>query len=304
MPDIAGVLPIVHTPFLEDDSIDAVSLKRQIDWAFEVGADGLATGMVSELLRLSVDERKQLTALIAKARGDRGVMIIGVGAESTRQAVEFALHAQEHKADAVMAIPPISTALAESEMLDYFVTLVESISIPVIVQDASSYVGQRISLDVCAELVEKFGAERVMFKPEAAPLGPNLSALRDQTNGQAHIFEGSGGISLIDSFRRGIHGTMPGMEFLQAVVGVWNALKSGDEQTAYRLYFPLCALVAIQLQAGLDGFLAIEKYVLKKRGLFATDRRRGPLKWKLDKETQLEIDRLLAIMEAELTIQC
>jgi len=304
MPDIAGVLPIVHTPFLDDDSIDAASLQRQIDWAMEVGADGLCTGMVSELLRLSVDERKQLTSLIAEARADRGVMVIGVGAESTRQAVEFALHAEQHAADAVMAIPPISTALAEPELLDYFVTLIESISIPIIVQDASSYVGQRIPLDVCVDLVDRYGADRVMFKPEAAPLGPNLSALRDRTNGKAHIFEGSGGISIIDSFRRGIHGTMPGMEFLQGVIGVWNALESGDETTAYRLYFPLCALVAIQLQAGLDGFLAIEKYVLKKRGLFTTDRRRGPLNWKLDEETRLEVDRLLAILENELTIHC
>ena len=123
-------------------------------------------------------------------------------------------------------------------------------------------------------------------EPEAAPIGPNLSLLRDRTGGRARVYEGSGGILLIDSFRRGIAGTMPGMEFLDGIVPLWKALQRGDDETAYRLFFPICALVALQLQAGLDGFLAIEKYVLHKRGLFATDRRREPFAWSLDEETR------------------
>ena len=299
MSSIAGILPIVHTPFLDDDSIDVKSLQREIDWAFDVGADGLCTGMVSELLRLTVDERLQLTEQIAECRRDRGVFIVGVGAESTKQAVAFTSHAEQHGASGVMAIPPISTSLADEQLHSYFQALVKATALPVIVQDASGYVGQRISLDICDRLLDEFGPERILFKPEASPLGPNLSILRDRTNGQARIFEGSGGISLIDSFRRGIEGTMPGMEFLQGIVAIWNALKAGDDSRAYRVYFPLCALVSIQLQAGLDGFLAIEKYVLKKRGLFTTDRRRGPLAWKLDKETRQEVDRLLELLENE-----
>ena len=65
------------------------------------------------------------------------------------------------------------------------------------------------------------------------------------------------------------------------------------EDAIYEIYFPICALVALQLQAGLDGFLAIEKYVLKKRGLFTTDRRRRPYSWELDAETEAELERLL-----------
>jgi 2-keto-3-deoxy-L-arabinonate dehydratase len=65
------------------------------------------------------------------------------------------------------------------------------------------------------------------------------------------------------------------------------------------LYFPVCALVALQLQAGLDGFLAIEKYILHQRGLFATDVRRRPNSWSLDRETQAEVDRLLAMLSIE-----
>jgi 4-hydroxy-tetrahydrodipicolinate synthase len=87
---IQGVLPIAHTPFLDDDVIDFQSLKRQIDWAFSVGADGVGTGMVSELLRLTFDERQRLTETLGGLIGDRGIFVAGVGAESTKHAIQYA----------------------------------------------------------------------------------------------------------------------------------------------------------------------------------------------------------------------
>ena len=290
---IAGVLPIAHTPFLNDDSIDFDSLRRQIDWAFAVGADGFGTGMVSELLRLTFDERTALTETLGEMAGDRGVFIAGVGAESTKQAIQYAQIAERAGAAAVMAIPPLSTQSPAGAVRDYFAALAESVSIPVIVQDASGYVGQPIPLAVSVELLERFGREKILFKPEASPIGPNLSALRDATGGEARIFDGSGGVCLVDCARRGIVGTMPGMEFLPGIVALWKALQRKDEDSIYRLYFPICALVSLQLQAGLDGFLAIEKYVLHRAGLFTTDRRREPNAFRLDDETQNEVNRLL-----------
>jgi dihydrodipicolinate synthase/N-acetylneuraminate lyase len=86
-------------------------------------------------------------------------------------------------------------------------------------------------------------------------------------------------------------------------VQVWKALQRGDEAAAYRVYFPVCALVALQLQAGLDGFLAVEKYLMVKRGLFASARRRKPYGWELDAETASEIDRLFELLQASLVAQ-
>lgn len=295
---IAGVLPIVHTPFLDDDAIDWESLEREVDWAFASGADGIGTGMVSELLRLTASERLELTARLGQFKQGRGIFVAGIGAESTRQAVEFARHAEQSGADAVMAIPPISAALPDDQLLDYFRTIADAISLPLVVQDASSYVGRPIPFSVCVALLDQYGPAQILFKPEASPLGPSLSALRDATDSRARILEGSGGISLVDSYRRGIVGTMPGMEFLPGIIGLWRALQRGDETAAYRLHFPICALVALQLQAGLDGFLAVEKYILHQQGLFTTDRRRRPFAWSLDEETRLEIDRLRCHLDA------
>jgi dihydrodipicolinate synthase/N-acetylneuraminate lyase len=295
-----GILPIVHTPFTEGGDIDVITLQREIDWVYAQGADGLGTGMVSELLRLTFDERIALTHHIAEMSAGRGAVFAGVGAESTKQALIYAQAAEKAGCDAVMAVPPLTTGLPDDQLVDYFRALADSISLPMIVQDASGYVGKAIPLRVYVQLLERYGEEKIVFKPEASPIGPNLSALRDATGGRARIFEGSGGILLVDSFRRGIAGTMPGMELLDGIVALWRALQRGDEESIYRVYYPICAIVALQLQAGLDGFLAIEKNLLVKRGIFPSDRRRKPYAWDLDAETAAEVDRLFARLQEAL----
>ena len=293
-----GVLPVLHTPFTDGGSIDNAVLQREIDWAFETGADGVVVAMVSEVLRLGYHGRRELAGLVCQGVRGRGFTVISVGAESTDEAVEFAKHAEGLGASAVMAIPPVATSLSSSATREYFAAIVSGITIPLVVQDASNYVGAAIDLSVYLSLLEQFGNDRILFKPEASPLGPNLSKLRDATDGKARIFEGSGGINLVDCYRRGIVGTMPGTDLLDGVVALWNALAAGDEDRTYQLSLPICALVVLQLQGGLDGFLAIEKYLLKKRGLFNNTLQRQPVGWQLDPETQAEVDRLFARLQA------
>src|SRR6185436_13855287 len=98
---IRGVLPIAHTPFTTDDQIDFPSLKRQIDWAYSVGASGFATGMVSEILRLTADERLELTEKLVQISDGRGAVIMSVGAESNTQAVLYARRAEKAGCDGV-----------------------------------------------------------------------------------------------------------------------------------------------------------------------------------------------------------
>lgn len=297
---IDGILPILHTPFDHKDEIDSESLRREIDWAFEQGSNGVCSAMVSEILRLTSEERVELNRLIVEMTNGRGSVVASVGAESKKQAVYLAKTAVDDGCSAIMAIPPISTALPMPALEDYFSTLADAVPVPLIVQDASSYVGASIPTNFYVHLLDKYDPHKILFKPEGAPIGPNISDLRDASGGNARMLDGSGGMLLIDAFRRGVVGTMPGIDLLDGIAALWNALKNNEDEKAYRIYFPICAIVALQLQAGLDGFLAIEKYILVKRGLFTSDRRREPNSWSLDPETQSEVDRLLAMLNVEL----
>jgi 4-hydroxy-tetrahydrodipicolinate synthase len=287
---VQGVLPVLQLPYFEDETIDFATLDREIDWLLEQGAHGATMAMVTETLRLSTDERRQVAAAICKRLQGRGQAVISVGAESSFVAVELARFAESVGATAVMAIQPISVAPLGDEVVRYFERIVRAVEIPVVVQDASGYVGRAIGTANMVRLLDEFGPERILFKPEAAPLGPQLSALRDASGGRARVLEGSGGVALLDNYRRGIVGTMPGSDLIVGIVAMWRALERGDEEAAYRVSLPLSSLVT--LQVGLDGFLAVEKHLLVKQGVFRHAVVRGPVGYLLDEETRREVDRL------------
>jgi len=287
---IAGVLPVFQTPYLEDESIDYDTLAREIDWLYEHGADGIVMAMVSEVLRLSSEERDEMARQVCRFNQDRGTVIISVGAESTHTAERYARHAEAAGAHALMAIPPVSVAADEAELADYYRRIFRSVDLPVIVQDASGYVGRPMSVEFQARLLDEFGPDRALFKPEAPPIGQRLSELRDRTGGRARVFEGTGGIALVDSFQRGVVGTIPGADLIRAIVPLWRALQAGDLQAARRIHEPLSALV--NLQTSLDAFLAVEKHLLIRQNVFSNAIVRGPRGFRLDPETRAEVDRL------------
>src|SRR6188472_2776877 len=125
-----GVLPVLQTPFTPDRQIDAAVLQREIDWAFDTGADGVVVAMVSEILRLSKRSRCELASLVCQAADGRGFSVISVGAANAAEAVEFATHAESLGASAVMAIPPVTTSPGSVATEDYFARIANSVSIP------------------------------------------------------------------------------------------------------------------------------------------------------------------------------
>jgi 4-hydroxy-tetrahydrodipicolinate synthase len=147
-----------------------------------------------------------------------------------------------------------------------------------------------MSIELQARLLDEFGPDRVLYKPEANPIGPKLSELREATKGRARVFEGTGGIALVDSFRRGIVGTMPGADLIAGLVPLWRALQAGDAVTADAIHGPLAALIS--MQTSLDAFLAVEKHLLVRQGIFRNTVVRGPVGFHLDEETRREVDRL------------
>jgi len=293
---VQGVIPILHTPYREDGTIDRESLRREVDWVFATGADGCGIALASDILRMAPQERIDLFGAVVKLVGGRGPVVASVGAETAEQAELYARAARAAGAAALMAIPPRERALSEPELERYFERIALVTPLPMIVQDASGYVGKPMNAEFQAGLMRSGGADKVWFKPEANPVGPLISRLRELTEGRARIFEGSGGVSLIENWRRGIAGTMPGCDLLDAVVPLWKALQAGNEAEAYRLWLPVAAIAILEGTAGLDGYIAIERYIMMKRGIFSSDRMRGADAWTPDGMMKAEIDRLLAIL--------
>jgi len=286
--NLAGVFNVLQTPLTETDEIDELVLAREIEWLLKCGIDGAVLAMVSEVLRFSAEDRRKQWQLVLKLIDGRIPVIASVGAESTYIATSLAKWAEIDGAAAVMATPPSAFATLSNEIRDYYVAIIESVKIPVIVQDASNYLGQPLDISLYVDLIDKYGAERVQFKPEAKPVKERLELLRDASGGRALVFEGQGGVDLLDTFPIGIVGTMPGAEVPWALVALFKALKEDDWDRARSIHAPLAKLISYQKT--LDAYVAVEKYLLVKQGIFTSTRQRGPVGFILTDEMKVEID--------------
>ena len=285
---LSGVFNVLQTPLTETDEIDEAVFAREIEWLLKCGIDGAVLAMVSEVLRFSAEDRRKQWQLVLKLINGRIPVIASVGAESTYIATSLAKWAEIDGAAAVMATPPSAFATLSNEIRDYYVAIIESVKIPVIVQDASNYLGQPLDISLYVDLIDKYGAERVQFKPEAKPVKERLELLRDASGGRALVFEGQGGVDLLDTFPIGIVGTMPGAEVPWALVALFKALKEDNWDRARSIHAPLAKLISYQTT--LDAYVAVEKYLLVKQGIFTSTRQRGPVGFILSDEMKVEID--------------
>jgi dihydrodipicolinate synthase/N-acetylneuraminate lyase len=288
--EIKGVLPVVLMPYTEQGSLDEAGFFLQTEHIFDVGCDGFVVGQVSELLRLTATERFRLAELCAKAAEGRGVSVMSTGAESAEAAVEFSRHAESVGVDALLVMHPATLALNDEEMFRYFAEVVQSVTVPVLVHHAKSFAPDPLSIEVQARLLEEFGEVKVQFKPEAAPTPVRVSQLRDRTGGRARIFEGDGGMVLLDSFHRGLAGTIPATEIAEVVVVLWRLLEAGERDKAERLGHGLAYLMC-HMMTSVDRYVSIAKYFLRKRNLINSTHIRGPVRYQLDDETRVEVDR-------------
>ena len=83
---------------------------------------------------------------------------------------------------------------------------------------------------------------------------------------------------------------MPGADLIRGIVALWRALLETNVKRINQLSMPIMALVS--MQNSLDAFLAVEKYLLVKQGVFRNTIVRGPVGYALDEETRLHVDRL------------
>ena len=277
-------------PLNELEEIEPKELRREIDWLISFGVEGVVLAMVSEVMRFSFEERRHQWQLVLEILEGRLPLIVSVGAESTRVAVKLAKQAASDGAAMLIATPPATYPATSDEIFSYYEAIVESVAIPVVVQDASNYMGQPLPMELYERLLEKFGTERIQFKPEAKPVRDRVAGLQEITGGKAKIFEGQSGMDLLETHELGLVGTMPGSEIVWAISKLWNSLESGDFESAKQIHQGISEL--IEFQQTIDAYVAVEKYLLVKQGIFTSARQRGPVSTILSESTKAGIDQV------------
>jgi len=106
MTGLTGIVPILLTPFSDDEAIDYESLHREVDMTLRAGVDGLGFAIGSEIFKLTPEERLTMLRSVVDQVSGEVPIIMNTSAPGTEVAVRLALEAATIGATRLMIWPP------------------------------------------------------------------------------------------------------------------------------------------------------------------------------------------------------
>ena len=152
--DLRGILVAVTTPFTWDaTAVDEATLHAHADRLVAAGVHGLVTtGTTGEFPTLTRAEYRRVIQAYVEAADHRVPVVAGVGALSTREAIDLAQHAETVGADAIMLLPPFYGGVDWDTLTGFLTAVAESITIPIVYYNIPSATGTRLTARQIAEL--------------------------------------------------------------------------------------------------------------------------------------------------------
>jgi dihydrodipicolinate synthase/N-acetylneuraminate lyase len=262
--DWRGVFPSIPTPFTDEGGVDLVAQRNIVRFAVDHGADGLICfGLAGEVLQLAPDERERLAEVIVDEVAGAVPVLVGVGAESEHVSRRLARAMEATGVDGVVIPPPATTGFDPGTLHRYFARIAETVSLPVMIQDAPDLLG----VEVGPELVKQTlaSAENVQYiKLEVA--GDGIARWVAEIDGAAAIFGGNGGMYILDCLRAGAVGVAPGLEVVDLLSAIHDAEVGGDTDAAELLFSRFLPLVVFE-QQDIHHHNGCCKYILSRRGV-------------------------------------
>jgi dihydrodipicolinate synthase/N-acetylneuraminate lyase len=266
-----GIFPILLTPFDDDGRIDEDSLRSEVEFNLAAGVHGLGLALGSEFLKMTEEERQHVTKIVVEQVRGSVPVVVNTGAQSNVVAALYSKQAEELGASAVMCMPP-SMGVSGSEMRSYFKAISDAVRVPVWIQD-TTYV--TVPAGVIRQIAEE--SERVRYaKIESAPNPLRVQEAAQQAGHLITVFGGSAGTYFVEELRRGGVGTMPWPSTPEVFVKIWHQWQAGDQAGALATFeqrlLPLLRVSSTGLRLG----HAINKEILKRRGVIKNAHVRAP----------------------------
>jgi 4-hydroxy-tetrahydrodipicolinate synthase len=269
----SGVMPILATPFKDDESLDLAAWTRLLEFMVELGVDGVTLiGVLGESNRLADHERDALISHAVKVIGGRLPIVVGTSHSGTEAGKYLAARAAGLGADAVMITPAREAVPNEERIIEMYQRIAEGLPIPIVLQDhpASSEVQMPVALIL--RLLREVPAIRCI-KAEAVPTAPKLRQIIDGLGDRPlPILTGLGALYAPFDLQAGSAGFNTGFAFPEVLIAMVNAAKAGNWARVHALYARFAALIVFEQQPG----VAVRKEILRRRGLLASARARHP----------------------------
>ena len=153
---LTGVITAMLTPFDKNENIDYESTKRLIDLLIDKGINGLfILGTNGEFTSLKHSEKVEYARFVSEYVSNRVPIIIGAGECSTKLTIQLINDLKHLNPYAFSVITPYFHKLSDTELLNHYLKLSESVDQNILLYNIPGLTGHTINSEIYEKLLEK-----------------------------------------------------------------------------------------------------------------------------------------------------
>jgi len=272
---ITGVCPVLSAVFCDDGKVDLEGFRSLSRYVVNSGVNSLMVfGVATENSKLTDNERSDMLEVLVQEREGTGVSLVATVADhSTELATARAQTWVDMGADMINILPSYFLAPAKEEVVSHLGAILDSVSVPVIIQSLPSG-GLEIPLSDIVALHQDH-PNLSQIKVENTPAADLVRLVGDLSEGKVSALVGWGGLEWQEATEAGAVGVQPGCSLIEVYLGAQKFLDSHDESGFATAFAPLRTPLTVWMRHP-EVLIAIEKHILSQRGIIASSRTRHP----------------------------
>lgn len=268
----SGISPVIYAFFNADGTLDLGAMERQIECCIAEGAHGITIlGIVTEVTRLDVNERRALMEHSAKVINGRVPLTVTIAEPSIEGQRAFAEAAAGVSAAWVVLQPPSVKGLDGASLATFFGEVAVGSKLPVAIQNNPMNLPVWLSNDALVDLCRRHDEIQLM-KGEGTAV--RVNELIKAGDGLFDVFCGHGGIEYMMNLTGGAAGLIPAPELVKEQVKLHEAFVAGDLEEAERIHRDILPLIVFMSRAVPDMLLYGKRVMAKRMGLKTVHDRR------------------------------
>ena len=239
-----GVMPAITTQFDKNFQLDLNAFKINLDAQLSAGIHGIILGgTLGEASTITASERSTLLATTLEQVEGKIPVIMNIAEQATTDAVNLAQKAEKEGSNGLMILPPMRYNATDDETVNYFSSIAESTSLPIMIYN--NPVDYKI--EVTLEMFEKLSKyKNINAVKESTRDTTNITRMINYFGDRFKILCGVDTIAM-ESLMMGATGWVAGLvdAFPEETVAIYTYCKVGQWDKAleiFRWFLPLLEL--------------------------------------------------------------
>ena len=146
MVEIKGVIVPILTPMNEDETINELELRNQVNRQIDNGIHGIFPfGTNGEGYILSDAEKEHVLSVVVDEVKGRVPVYAGTGCISTKDTIRMSLMGKSIGADVLSIITPSFAAASQNELYDHYAAVAKAVDMPIVLYNIPARAGNAIA---------------------------------------------------------------------------------------------------------------------------------------------------------------